>query len=385
MTRSAWVTVRLPGARTAPPTSTRIWFQTGAVKHGRKTASQDSRIGGTVGWSVTDSMRFCVIESVESSRPRRARAARYIGRHRHATRHQIVASPNVNRNGRSDHSTYRVLPLLQGDLACGTSQPRLYALPCPVRRVGRTFASDRIGRQVRSALLVALEGPMGLDGPVRTHRPVNRRRTTLHRPRGYLLGYHLTAKRMKNAESRAKTCLVQFDKNKYSVMSQAVGRPVEVYAYAERIVIRQDGRIVADHLRCFGREQTIYDPWHYVPVLARKPGAMRNGAPFKGWVLPGAVGRLRQKLRSVEDGDRQMVKILTAVLADGMPAVEAACAEALNAGLCSSDVVLNALSRQRQPALPPAIAVPQALALRHAPVADCARYDTLRRLHHGTP
>jgi hypothetical protein len=80
-----------------------------------------------------------------------------------------------------------------------------------------------------------------------------------------------------------------------------------------------------------------------------------------------------------------MIKILTAVLADGMPAVEAACAEALNAGLCSSDVVLNALSRQRQPALPPAIAVPQALALRHAPVADCARYDSLRRLHHGTP
>src|SRR4029077_6851478 len=56
----------------------------------------------------------------------------------------------------------------------GTTQPRLYALPCPVRRVGRTFASDRIGRQVRSALLVALEGPMGLDRPVRTHRPVDR-------------------------------------------------------------------------------------------------------------------------------------------------------------------------------------------------------------------
>ncbi len=49
MTRSAWVTVRLPGARTAPPTSTRIWFQTGAVKHGRKTASHDTRIVGTVG------------------------------------------------------------------------------------------------------------------------------------------------------------------------------------------------------------------------------------------------------------------------------------------------------------------------------------------------
>jgi hypothetical protein len=61
-------------------------------------------------------MRCCVIESVESSRPRRARVARYIGRHRHAPRHRIVASPNVNRNGRSHHSTYRVLPLLQGTL-----------------------------------------------------------------------------------------------------------------------------------------------------------------------------------------------------------------------------------------------------------------------------
>ena len=179
--------------------------------------------------------------------------------------------------------------------------------------------------------------------------------------------------------SVSKTCLVLFDKNKYSVMALAVGRPVEIHAYADRIIIRQDGQIVADHARCFGREQTIYDPWHYVPVLARKPGAMRNGAPFKEWVLPNALGRVRQKLRNAKDGDRQMVSILTAVLADGLPAVEAACAEALSAGLCSSDVILNALSRQR-PAVPmPLIQTPDALVLRHAPIADCARYDTLRR------
>jgi transposase len=86
--------------------------------------------------------------------------------------------------------------------------------------------------------------------------------------------------------SVSKTCLVRFDNNKYSVAANAVGRPVEVQAYADRIVIRQDGRIVAEHRRSFGRGQTIYDPWHYVPVLARKPGALRNGAPFKDWVLP---------------------------------------------------------------------------------------------------
>jgi hypothetical protein len=43
---------------------------------------------------------------------------------------------------------------------------------------------------------------------------------------------------------------------------------------------------------CFGRDQVIYDPWHYDPALMRKPGALRNGAPFKGWALPGALGRV---------------------------------------------------------------------------------------------
>jgi len=114
--------------------------------------------------------------------------------------------------------------------------------------------------------------------------------------------------------SVSKTCLVRFDNNKYSVASRAVGRPVEIQAYAERVVIRQDGAIVGDHRRRFGRGETIYDPWHYVPVLARKPGALRNGAPFKDWLLPASLERVRRKLKGSDDGDRQMVKVLSAVL-----------------------------------------------------------------------
>ena len=141
---------------------------------------------------------------------------------------------------------------------------------------------------------------------------------------------------------------------------------------------------MVDHPRCFGREQTVYDPWHYIPVLARKPGALRNGAPFKDWVLPGALGRVQSRLHGSADGDRQMVAILNAVLLDGLPAVQAACGEALTAGLCSSDVVLNALSRQRPTLTAPSINTPDALRLRHEPVADCARYDTLRSTNRGT-
>jgi hypothetical protein len=177
----------------------------------------------------------------------------------------------------------------------------------------------------------------------------------------------------------SKTCLVRFDNNKYSVTAAAVGRPVEVRAYAERIEIRQDGRVVGEHRRCFGREQTVYDPWHYVPVLARKPGALRNGAPFKDWLLPAALERIRRKLGGADDGDRQMVDILTAVLSDGLAAVEAACVEALREGVHSADVVLNILARQREPPPPMTILTPDALRLRHEPVADCARYDSLRR------
>ena len=181
--------------------------------------------------------------------------------------------------------------------------------------------------------------------------------------------------------SVSKTCLVRFDNNKYSVAASAVGRPVEVHAYADRIVIRQDGRIVAEHPRSFGRGDTLYDPWHYVPVLARKPGALRNGAPFKDWVLPAAMERVRRKLASADDGNRQMVDILTAVLTDG-----------LAGGRCRlrrSDRPRRPLRRRRSQHPRPSARPPQpAATISHAssaerstipPVADCARYDNLRR------
>ena len=181
-------------------------------------------------------------------------------------------------------------------------------------------------------------------------------------------------------------------RNKYSVISTAVGRAVEVHAYAERIVIRQDGAIVAEHARCFGRLETIYDPWHYVPVLARKPGALRNGAPFRDWVLPTAMAVIRRKLKAVSDGDRQMVSILSCVAADGIAAVEAACKEALDQGVFSAPVVINILARSRDLSPAPLLLTPATLRLTHEPVAalrrlkaiayrpmDCARYDSLRR------
>ena len=82
--------------------------------------------------------------------------------------------------------------------------------------------------------------------------------------------------------------------------------PAKPVPGADRIVVRFDGKVVAEHARSFGRDRTVYDPWHYLPVLARKPGALRNGAPFQDWELPPALTKLRRRLGSVDEADRRI-------------------------------------------------------------------------------
>jgi len=153
---------------------------------------------------------------------------------------------------------------------------------------------------------------------------------------------------------------------------------VQLRAYADRIAIFLNGATVGEHPRCFGRNQTLYDPWHYLPVLARKPGALRNGEPFRAWSLPPALSQVRHLLTGHADGDRQFVTILSEVPEVGLEAVEAACSAALSAGLFSADVVLNWLARQHEGAPPAPILTPAGLTLGVDPIADCARYDALR-------
>lgn len=185
-------------------------------------------------------------------------------------------------------------------------------------------------------------------------------------------GFHETTVRV------SSTCLVLFDRNKYSVHAEVAGRTVQVRAYADRILILHEGRPVGDHARQFGRDRTIFDPWHYLPVLARKPGALRNGKPFKEWRLPSGLAQLRQRLGGSDTGDRQFVRILACVPEAGLEMVDTACAEALTLGTCSADVVLNVLARRRSPPAAPTLSTPERLRLAQEPAADLARYDALR-------
>jgi len=174
------------------------------------------------------------------------------------------------------------------------------------------------------------------------------------------------------------TALVSFDRNRYSVHASAVSRSVILRAYADRVVMVRDGQVIGIHKRQFGRDKTIYDPWHYLEVLKQKPGALRNGAPFKEWDLPEPIRDMRIALTGRPDGDRQFVGILSVIPIYGIEAVANACAEALTAKVASRDVVLNLLSRSHdEPPTAESSLLAHLPALTVAPVADCNRYDSL--------
>ena len=116
-------------------------------------------------------------------------------------------------------------------------------------------------------------------------------RTSLMDLRGPFDGF------VEKAVRASTTCLIMADHNRYSVDARAAGRMVLVRSHAERIVVLLGDEVVADHPRQFRRNQIIYDPWHYLPVLMKKPGVLRNGAPFKDWALPPALTQVRAKIK----------------------------------------------------------------------------------------
>ena len=135
--------------------------------------------------------------------------------------------------------------------------------------------------------------------------------------------------------------------------------------------------MIGEHQRQFSRDKVIYDPWHYLEVLKHKPGALRNGAPFKQWELPEPLMEIRQTLSKRSDGDRQFVGILGAISTYGIEAVVTACSEALSAGTASRDVVLNILCRAYDAEVSECATPPHLPELKSPPLANCSRYDIL--------
>jgi transposase len=178
------------------------------------------------------------------------------------------------------------------------------------------------------------------------------------------------------------TCLAHFERNRYSVPASYANRPMSLRVYAARLVVMAEGQVLCEHIRLLqrghhGPGQTVYDWRHYLAVLQRKPGALRNGAPFAE--LQAAFKRLQAALLRQAGGGREMVGILALVLHLDEQAVLTAVELALEAGVPTKTHVLNVLHclLDGTPQAAP-VQAPQALQLTREPLANVVRYDTLR-------
>ncbi|OHC29422.1 MAG: integrase [Pseudomonadales bacterium RIFCSPHIGHO2_02_FULL_60_43] len=170
------------------------------------------------------------------------------------------------------------------------------------------------------------------------------------------------------------TCLINVHRNHYSVPCELAGQWVSARLYPDRVVVVAGDAAVASHERLTERGHILYDWQHYIPLVQRKPGALRNGAPFAD--IPAPLQQLRQGLMRHAGGDRIMAQVLAAVPTAGLDAVLVAVKLVIESGALSAEHVLNVIARLN--ASPPPASVETSLQLKEAPQANTGRYDGLR-------
>ena len=180
----------------------------------------------------------------------------------------------------------------------------------------------------------------------------------------------------------SSTCLVAVARNRYSVPCELVGQKVSTRLYPNRVDIAVGDAIVAIHERLSDAGRVNYDWQHYIELVQRKPGALRNGAPFAD--MPAPLQRLRQGLLRRTGGDKVMAQVLACVPTAGLEAVLVAVELVVESGALSIEHVLNVLARLN--AKPQPDCVETTLELTEAPLANTSRYDSLRtqaEAHHA--
>lgn len=160
------------------------------------------------------------------------------------------------------------------------------------------------------------------------------------------------------------TCLVAYETNRYSVDCEYVHEASLIKVYADKLVI-------GEHPRCFEKHKTLYNVLHYLPVLAYKPGALRNGAPFKQWKRPPALTGIQKQLADHSDSTKQFIHILLQIRPYGLSKVEAACSQALRQDTHSAKFVLDALNLRASPPSEASFYPP----LTQIPTRDCSGYN----------
>ena len=148
----------------------------------------------------------------------------------------------------------------------------------------------------------------------------------------------------RKAATRASSLsLVRFDRNDYSVPVRWAYHQITAKGYVNRIVLCHHDEVVAEHPRCWDREQLIFDYRHYLALLERKPGALDYALPLADLELPACFDLLRRRLESAADpsgeGTREYIRILRLLENYSVARLKRAVEKALGCGAPNRDVV----------------------------------------------
>ena len=144
--------------------------------------------------------------------------------------------------------------------------------------------------------------------------------------------------------------LVRFDNNDYSVPTQFAHRPVTIAATVDEVRLVFEDRLVARHQRCWKKQQSLFDPVHYLALLERKPGGFDHARPLEDWELPVCFGILRRRLESELDGGgtRAFIKVLRLLETHSLKALKHAVQHGLEIDATSSDAIRLIIDYQQE-------------------------------------
>ena len=138
--------------------------------------------------------------------------------------------------------------------------------------------------------------------------------------------------------------LARYDTNDYSVPVRWAHHSVTVKASVSFIEAYQQDKRIAKHRRCWGREQQIFDPLHYLELLEHKPGSLDHARPLEDWQLPGCFHTYRKCLETHrENGTKEYIQILLLLKKYSVTQLAEAISKALNSRIYCYDAILQFL------------------------------------------
>ena len=166
---------------------------------------------------------------------------------------------------------------------------------------------------------------------------------------------HLPASRYEacvvQAARVSSQALVRYKCNDYSVPVAYGYREVLVKGFVNEVVIAHGSKVIARHTRCYGREEVIFNPVHYLSLLERKVGAFDQAAPLKDWSLPPCFERLRSCLEESQgkEGKREYVRTLRLLESFSLKEVVLGVEQGLQRGIHNHEAIKHLILHHKEP------------------------------------